>query len=88
MQSSGEIIYYYDANDRGWVRNRGNDDSGHQLVRLRRRSTTAEEGVFTCDIAGDTNTPRYLGVYYPSKLNLPSLISHKIKSCGEGASYM
>ena len=37
-------------------------------MRLRRVSTTAEEGVFTCNIAGDINTPRYLGVYYPSEL--------------------
>ena len=52
--------------DRGWNRNRG-DDSGHRLVRLRRLSATALEGVFTCAIPGDNNTPRYLGVYYPSK---------------------
>ena len=53
--------------DRGWRRNR-NIDSGHQLVRLRRDSATALEGVFTCDIPGDINTPRSVGVYYPSKL--------------------
>ena len=51
----------------GWNRNRGTD-SGHQLVRLKRITDTAEEGVFTCDIPGDDNTPRYLGVYYPSEL--------------------
>ena len=51
---------------RGWTRNRGLD-SGHLLVRLRRVSTTAEEGVFTCHIPGDNNTPRALGVYYPSE---------------------
>ena len=38
--------------DRGWTRNRG-DDSGHRLVRLRRASATAEEGVFTCHIPED-----------------------------------
>ena len=37
-------------------------------MRLRRVSTTAEEGVFTCNITGDINTPGYLGVYYPSEL--------------------
>ena len=52
--------------DRGWARNRGND-SGHRLVRLRRVSATAEEGVFTCDIPGDDNTPRSLSIYYPSE---------------------
>ena len=53
--------------DRGWNRNRGFDSSNRRLVRLRRISTTAEEGVFTCDIPGDDNTPGYLGVYYPSE---------------------
>ena len=52
--------------DRGWTRNRG-DDSGHQLVRLKRVSATSEEGVFTCNIPGDNNTPRALGIYYPSE---------------------
>ena len=51
---------------RGWTRNRGLD-SGHRLVRLRRGSDTAEEGVFTCDMPGDIDTPRALGIYYPSE---------------------
>ena len=55
------------SNDRGWARNR-DDDSGRQLVRLRRFTDTAEEGVFTCDIPGDINNPGYLGVYYSSEL--------------------
>ena len=54
---------------RGWYRNRGND-SDHQLVRLRRGFDTAEEGVFTCDIPGDDNTPRSVGVYYPSECTI------------------
>ena len=54
------------SNPRGWNRNRGLD-SGHRLVRLRRGSATAEEGVFTCHIAGDNNTHRALGIYYPSE---------------------
>ena len=54
--------------DRGWSRNRATDSEGHRLVRLRRASDTAEEGVFTCHIPGDSNSPRSLGVYYPSKL--------------------
>ena len=39
-------------------------------MRLRRASATAEEGVFTCHIADDNNTPiaRYVGIYYPSEL--------------------
>ena len=54
---------------RGWTRNR-DLDSSHRLVGLRRRgSPTAEEGVFTCTIAGDINTPGYLGIYYPSEFS-------------------
>ena len=36
-------------------------------MRLKRFTATAEEGVFTCDIPGDINTPAYLGIYYPSE---------------------
>ena len=54
--------------DRGWFRNRGLDSEDHRLVRLRRRGfPTALEGVFTCDILGDINAPRFLGIYYPSE---------------------
>ena len=53
--------------DRGWSRNRGTDPEDHRLVRLRRATTTAEEGVFTCHIPGDHNSTGYLGVYYPSE---------------------
>ena len=56
------------SNDRGWSRNRDGGSEGRRLVRLRRVTDTAEEGVFTCNIPGDINTPRYLGVYYPSEL--------------------
>ena len=51
--------------DRGWSRNRVTDSQGHRLVRLRRVSATAEEGVFTCDIPGDFGTPVSVGIYYP-----------------------
>ena len=51
----------------GWSSNRATNSEGHRLVRLRRDSATAEEGVFTCHFPGDDNTPRYLGVYYPSE---------------------
>ena len=56
------------SDPRGWSRNRGTDSEGHRLVRLKRASDTAVEGVFTCDIPGDDNTPRALDVYYPSVL--------------------
>ena len=52
--------------DRGWSRNRA-IDSGHRLVRLRRATATAEEGVFTCHIPGDFGTPVSVGIYYPSE---------------------
>ena len=53
--------------DRGWRRNRDTDSEGHRLVRLRRATATAEEGVFTCHIPGDFGTPVSVGVYYPSE---------------------
>ena len=57
------------TDDRGWSRNRGNDLNNHRLVRLKRHSTiTAEEGVLTCHVVGDSNTPVYVGIYYPSEL--------------------
>ena len=68
------------ANDiRGWRRNRdtftiSGSETG-RLVRLRRDDSAASggralEGVFTCDIEGDTNTPVSVGVYYPSELHV------------------
>ena len=53
--------------DRGWSRNRAIDSEGHRLVRLRRVSATAEEGVFTCHIPGDFGSPVSVGIYYPSE---------------------
>ena len=53
-------------NDRGWYRNRAISDD-KQVVRLMRVSATAEEGVFTCGIAGDTSTPVSVGIFYPSE---------------------
>ena len=63
--------------DRGWNRNRAIDSEGHRLVRLRRAIDTAEEGVFTCNIHGDSNTPRSVGIYYPSE-SLLSILLHII----------
>ena len=49
--------------DRGWHRNRG-----PRVVRLwRNLTTTAKEGVFTCNIDGDSNTPVSVGIYYHSE---------------------
>ena len=61
----GDRIVSGDVPDRGWSRNRAIDSEGHRLVRLRRASDTAEEGVFTCDIPGDFGTPVSVGIYYP-----------------------
>ena len=53
----------------GWSRNRAINSEGHRLVRLRRDSDTAEEGVFTCHIPGNDklNTSRALNIYYLSE---------------------
>ena len=51
--------------DRGWRGYLTGNARGHRLVRLRRDSDTAEEGVFTCDIPGEFNTPVFVGIYYP-----------------------
>ena len=72
---------------RGWHRNRGtvtvigSHGSDHRLVRLRRDDSIASgvralEGVFTCDIPGDSNTstPVSVGIYYPSESHVQSLI--------------
>ena len=72
---------------RGWRRNRGivtvtsSHGSDHRLVRLRRDESVASggralEGVFTCDIPGDSNTstPVSVGIYYPSESHVQSLI--------------
>ena len=58
------------SDPRGWARNRGTSAGNprHRLVRLKRHSTiTAEEGVFTCNVVGDSNTPISVGIYYPSE---------------------
>ena len=58
-----------DAPYRGWTVTRTVDSEGHHLMRLRRRSDFAEEGMFTCDFPRDGDTPRYVGVYHPSEFN-------------------
>ena len=62
-----------DYNLQGWVRDR-DLVSGHRLVILKRLSDTAEEGVFTCAILDDINTPRSVGVYYPSECEIIIMI--------------
>ena len=62
------IVSFVNGTDpRGWRRNRAIDSEGHRLVRLRRATDTAEEGVFTCHIPGDFGTPVSVSVYYPSE---------------------
>ena len=68
------------SNPQGWRRNRGivtisSVSETHRLVRLRRVDSDATggralEGVFTCDIPGDINTPLSVGIYYPSELHV------------------
>ena len=63
---NGDRIVGYGYGAGGWYRNRGLN-SGHRLVRLRRIYDTPKEGVLTCDIPGDVNTPRSVGIYYASE---------------------
>ena len=66
------------SNDpRGYRRNRAIVTGTHRLTRLRRDDTAAMgnndralEGVFTCNIPGDTNIPVSVGIYYPSELHV------------------
>ena len=68
--STAEDNRIQSTDPRGWARNRGilSSLNSHRLVRLKRHSTiTAEEGVFTCHIVGDSNTPISVGIYHPSE---------------------
>ena len=59
-------------NDRGWRRTRDRIPgvfTPRRIVRLKRVSDTAVEGVFTCHIPGDIPTPVSVGIYYPSEIN-------------------
>ena len=77
-QQTTETSDRIQANDpRGWRRNREIVTGGRRLARLRRDDTAAMgnndralEGVFTCNIPGDTNTPVSVGIYYPSELHV------------------
>ena len=83
QQTTDERIEATDP--RGWRSNRatlitiitiGNSEP-RRRVRLRRDDSIASggralEGVFTCDIPGDTNTPVSVGIYYPSESHVKS----------------
>ena len=74
QQTNDGSVKINNPDSRGWCRNRATIHGGHRLVRLRRDDSVAMgnndralEGVFTCDIPGDTNTPVHVGIYYPSE---------------------
>ena len=76
QQTTDDSVRIQDHDPRGWARNRATftiSGSGtRRLVRLRRDDSIASggralEGVFTCDIPGDSNTPVSVGIYYPSE---------------------
>ena len=79
QQTTDRSIRIEGADSRGWRRNRDTfiisaSETG-RLARLRRDDSIASggralEGVFTCDIPGDTNTPVSVGIYYPSELHV------------------
>ena len=60
-------IIVSEENDKGWFRNR-NVQNG--IVRLFKDGVMASpvEGVFTCEIAEDPDSPISLGIYYASEL--------------------
>ena len=67
------------TDNRGWHRSRVINIvmATHRQVRLKRDDSIASggralEGVFTCHIPGDTNTPVSVGIYYPSELHVKS----------------
>ena len=75
QQTTDGSIRIESTDSRGWRRNRGTVTDGRRLVRLRRDNSVASggralEGVFTCDIDGDSNTPISVGIYYPSELHV------------------
>ena len=76
QQTTHESHKINSTDRRGWRRNRANNiisqTGTFQQVRLRRADSIASggralEGVFTCNIPGDTNTPVSVGIYYPSE---------------------
>ena len=80
-QTNDSSVRIESTDSRGWQRNRALLDDDRRLVRLRRDDSAAIggralEGVFTCDIPGDSNTstPVSVGIYYPSESHVQSLI--------------
>ena len=75
QQTTNESDRIDSVDSRGYRRNRDSLIDGRRLVRLRRDDSAASggralEGVFTCNIPGDTNTPVSVGIYYPSELHV------------------
>ena len=57
------------TSDRGWYSTIARTNDTNRQVRLRRAvSPSAQEGVFTCYIPGDSRTPISVGIYYPREL--------------------
>ena len=88
LTSNGSIRIESD-DPRGWHRSREELFSERRVVRLSRDDSIASggralEGVFTCDISGDTNTPVSVGIYYPSELHVHDvpyyIVSELLKS--------
>ena len=80
QQTADDSDRIQSTDPRGWRRNRATGTiSSFELARLRRDDVAASggralEGVFTCDIPGDSNTPVSVGIYYPSESHVQSLI--------------
>ena len=83
QQTADDSDRIQSTDPQGWRRNRATSTISsfeiRRLVRLRRDDSIASggralEGVFTCDIPGDSNTPVSVGIYYPSELHVQSII--------------
>ena len=66
----------------GWFSTRAITSHNNQQVRLRRAvSSSAQEGVFTCYIPEDSDTPVSVGIYYPSKYWMYNKGPHYLSVC-------
>ena len=71
-------IIVEDERERGWTRNR---DVENRIVRLLHNQSVPMrvEGIFTCEIEEDPESPIFLAIYYRSEST--DCNSHKVTRC-------